>query len=83
MKNISRSTIAALCILAALPFGPLACQNDAQTGALIGSAVGAAAGAGIDHKKRGRGALIGAGVGAGAGYIIGNESDKSKNSNRY
>lgn len=52
------------------------CDNDAGTGALIGAAIGAGVGqaAGGDTKST----AIGAGVGAGAGYIIGNQSDKSK-----
>jgi len=59
------------------------CETDAQTGALLGSVIGAAAGAGIDHNNRGEGALIGAGVGAAGGYMIGNESDKKKQRDRY
>lgn len=55
------------------------CQNDAQTGALIGAGVGALAGQAIGGDTGGT--LIGAGVGGGLGYIIGNESDKSKNQN--
>ena len=52
------------------------CQNDAQTGAAIGTAAGAGIGqaAGGDTEST----LIGAGIGGVAGYIIGNESDKNK-----
>ncbi|MAG17464.1 MAG: hypothetical protein CMJ21_05280 [Phycisphaerae bacterium] len=73
---------AVLSITAILSVGFVAgCESDAGTGALIGAGVGAAVGAAIDHKKRGRGAAIGGAVGAGAGFIIGNESDKKKQSN--
>jgi hypothetical protein len=52
------------------------CQNDAQTGALIGGLAGAGVGqlAGGDTEAT----LIGAAIGAGSGYFIGNESDKKK-----
>ena len=52
------------------------CQNDAQTGALIGGLAGAGVGqlAGGNTEST----LIGAAVGTGAGYFIGNESDKKK-----
>jgi uncharacterized protein YcfJ len=52
------------------------CQNDAQTGALIGGLTGAGVGqlAGGNTEST----LIGAAVGTGAGYFIGNESDKKK-----
>jgi len=58
------------------------CENNAQTGALIGSLGGAGIGAlaGGSHHS-GEGALIGAAVGAGGGYIVGNEMDK-KQTNR-
>ena len=52
------------------------CQNDAQTGALIGTGIGAIAGQAIGGDTEST--LIGAGVGAVGGYIIGNESDKKK-----
>lgn len=52
------------------------CENDAQTGALIGTGAGAGIGQAIGHNTEST--LIGAGVGAGAGYMIGNESDKKK-----
>ena len=66
-------------LAAALGFGccfMAGCENDAKTGALIGTAIGVAAGQvlGGDTKST----LIGAGIGAGAGYIIGNEQDKKK-----
>ncbi|MBI1368995.1 MAG: hypothetical protein GC162_10120 [Planctomycetes bacterium] len=56
------------------------CDNDAKTGALVGSAAGAGIGAIVGHQSghTAEGALIGAGAGAGGGYIIGNESDKAK-----
>ncbi len=53
-----------------------ACQNDAQTGALIGVGIGALAGQAIGGDTAGT--LIGAAAGGGLGYIIGNESDKAK-----
>lgn len=52
------------------------CENDAQTGALVGTGVGALAGQAIGRDTEGT--LIGAAVGGGAGYIIGNEQDKKK-----
>lgn len=52
------------------------CENDAQTGALIGAGVGAVAGQAIGGDTQST--LIGAGAGAAGGYIIGNESDKKK-----
>jgi hypothetical protein len=50
------------------------CQNEAQTGAAMGTAAGAGIGqmAGGDTEST----LIGAAIGGGIGYIIGNESDK-------
>jgi uncharacterized protein YcfJ len=56
------------------------CENDAQTGALMGTALGAGAGAIIGHQSGngGAGALIGGAVGGGGGYLVGNESDKKK-----
>lgn len=52
------------------------CQNDAQTGALIGSLAGAGVGqlAGGDTEAT----LIGAAIGAGGGYFLGNERDKAR-----
>jgi len=52
------------------------CENDAKTGALIGTAVGAGVGQAIGGDTKST--LIGAGVGAAGGYIIGNEQDKKK-----
>lgn len=52
------------------------CQNDAQTGALIGTAIGAGVGQAIGGDTEAT--LIGAGVGAAGGYLIGNEQDKKK-----
>jgi len=56
------------------------CQNNAKTGALIGSGLGAATGAVIGNQsgETGAGAAIGTAVGAGTGYIVGNEMDKSE-----
>jgi hypothetical protein len=50
------------------------CQNEAQTGAAMGTVAGAGVGqmAGGDTEST----LIGAAVGGGIGYIMGNESDK-------
>jgi hypothetical protein len=52
------------------------CQNEAQTGAAMGTVAGAGVGqmAGGDTEST----LIGAAVGGGIGYIMGNESDKQK-----
>jgi outer membrane lipoprotein SlyB len=52
------------------------CENDAQTGALIGAGVGALAGQAIGGDTQST--VIGAGAGAAGGYIIGNEQDKKK-----
>jgi len=52
------------------------CENDAQTGALVGTGIGALAGQAIGRDTEGT--LIGAAVGGGAGYVIGNERDKKK-----
>lgn len=55
------------------------CENQAQSGALVGGLGGAGIGAlaGGRHHA-GEGALIGGAVGAGAGYAVGNEADKSR-----
>lgn len=55
------------------------CQNDAMTGAGVGTLAGAGIGqlAGGDTEST----LIGAAIGAGAGYIIGNESERKKTDN--
>ena len=52
------------------------CQNNAQTGALIGSVAGA--GIGQLAGRSTEATLIGAAIGGGGGYLIGNESDKKK-----
>jgi uncharacterized protein YcfJ len=57
------------------------CQNNAQTGALVGGAAGAGLGGLIgsfSHARAGEGALIGGAVGALGGYIVGNEADKNQ-----
>ena len=72
-KIITISLVLAICLSTLIIIG---CQNDAQTGALIGAGVGALAGQAIGGDTEGT--LIGAGVGAAGGYIIGNEQDKKK-----
>lgn len=52
------------------------CENQAQSGALIGTAAGAGIGQAVGRNTAGT--LIGAAVGGGAGYIAGNEADKKK-----
>jgi hypothetical protein len=52
------------------------CENDAMTGAAVGTAAGAGIGQ-LAGRNTGS-TLIGAAVGGGAGYLIGNESDKKK-----
>ena len=52
------------------------CQNDAQTGALVGSLAGA--GIGQLAGRNTEGTLIGAAAGGGLGYILGNERDKQR-----
>ena len=56
--------------------GAPGCQNDAQTGALIGAGVGLLAGQAIGGDTEST--VIGAAAGAGLGYVIGNEADKAK-----
>lgn len=56
------------------------CENDAQTGGLIGAGIGALAGQAIGNDTEGT--LIGTAIGAGVGYVIGNESDKKKERER-
>ena len=65
-----------LCIGIALPVVTGGCENDKQTGALIGGAAGAGIGQAVGRNTEGT--LIGAAVGAGAGYLIGAQSDKKK-----
>jgi len=54
----------------------IGCENDAMTGAAVGSLAGAGIGqlAGRDTEAT----LVGAAVGGGIGYIVGNESDKKE-----
>ncbi len=72
-KLITMLTVIALGLGLTLIAG---CQNDAQTGAVVGTAAGAGIGqaAGGDTEST----LIGAGVGGVIGYVVGNESDKQK-----
>lgn len=65
-----------LCIMMFSVLFCAGCENDAQTGALLGSAIGAGVGnlAGGDTEST----LIGAGVGGAVGYGIGNEQDKRR-----
>ena len=66
-----------LVLFACMVFAFIAgCENEAQSGALIGAGLGTAIGAiaGGDSQDM----LIGAGVGTAAGYFLGNESDKKK-----
>ena len=74
--NTDKSLIKLSCILVAVAIIAGGCQNDARTGALIGSL----AGAGVGQLASGNteATLLGAAVGGGAGYMIGNESDKNK-----
>lgn len=82
MKRNSAMTASLLALGLLLSTAPMGgCQNDSNTGLLIGSAAGAGLGAIIGRNTGGHtatGALIGAGVGAGTGYIVGNESDKAR-----
>jgi hypothetical protein len=52
------------------------CENDAQTGALIGAGAGAGVGQAIGHNTTST--LLGATMGGAVGYGIGNEQDKKK-----
>ena len=73
-------TVSLLAIVGVSGLFVTGCENDAQTGALIGSLGGAGIGAIVGNQSghTGEGALIGAAVGGGGGYIVGNESDKKK-----
>lgn len=62
-----------MCFALAMPMSMTSCQNDTQTGALIGGLGGAAIG-GATHGKKG--ALIGGAAGAAGGALIGNHSDR-------
>jgi uncharacterized protein YcfJ len=70
MKSLILVTVTASFIFAA------GCQNDAQTGALVGSLAGAGIGQAIGRNTEGT--LIGAAAGGGLGYILGNERDKQR-----
>lgn len=73
----------AILTIAALPFFGMGCENDAQTGSLVGAGGGAALGAALSHGDRGKGAVVGGLIGALSGYIIGNEQDKKKHKQNY
>lgn len=69
-----------------LSAGILGCENNTQTGALVGALGGAAIGGGIgsmSHGRAGEGALIGAAVGAVGGAVVGNQMDKSEARETY
>jgi hypothetical protein len=70
MRTLALSTLAVGALFA------VGCQNDAQSGGLLGAGIGALAGQALGGDTEAT--LIGAGVGAGAGYVVGNESDKAK-----
>ena len=74
----SRLTVAACLFVGALvPLGAgVGCQNDKQTGALLGAGVGALIGqaAGGDSGAT----LLGAGIGAGVGYVAGDVVEDQK-----
>ena len=74
----SRLTVAACLFVGALvPLGAgVGCQNDKQTGALLGAGVGALIGqaAGGDTGAT----LLGAGIGAGVGYVAGDVVEDQK-----
>jgi len=74
--NIKLATVLAAVILGPVLMFSAGCENDAQTGALLGTAIGAGAGQAIGRDTKST--LIGAGVGAAGGYIVGNERDKKK-----
>lgn len=66
-------------VIVALSLGSMfiiGCQNDAQTGTVVGALAGATIGqlAGGDTEAT----LIGGAVGGTAGYLLGNEGDKEK-----
>jgi|SRR3989339_1323150 len=73
LKNRIIIMVVAEVFIAAMLAG---CQNDAQTGALIGSVAGA--GIGQLAGRSTEATLIGAAIGGGGGYLIGNERDKKK-----
>jgi hypothetical protein len=79
IKMLRKMVVTLLLAVVSLGFAFVAgCENNAQTGAVVGGLGGAGAGALIGgHHHGGEGALIGAAVGAGGGYIVGNEADKS------
>ena len=68
---MSIAAIVAMC--GTMSLTSTSCQNDTQTGALIGGLGGAAVG-GATHGKKG--ALIGGAAGAAGGALIGNHSDR-------
>ncbi|NQT01245.1 MAG: glycine zipper 2TM domain-containing protein [Planctomycetes bacterium] len=73
-KKLTTILAAAVLSLGSLFF--VGCESDAQ----VGTAIGTLAGAGIGQLAGGdsEATLIGAAVGGAAGYMLGNESDKTK-----
>ncbi|MEM7229669.1 MAG: glycine zipper domain-containing protein [Planctomycetota bacterium] len=71
-----RRSILAACALVSVALIGTGCENDAQSGSLLGAGIGALAGQAIGGDTEAT--LIGAGAGAGLGYVFGNESDKKK-----
>ena len=79
--NRITSRLAKLTLAGGIAAGAVGCENDAQTGTLVGGVGGAGIGAAIgsvSHSRAGAGALIGGAAGAIGGYIIGNEMDKKR-----
>ena len=76
MKTMLMGVLCVMCLAGILVL--VGCENQAQTGALVGGGLGAGGGAIIDHRHPAQGAVIGGVVGGLAGYIIGNEQDKAR-----
>jgi hypothetical protein len=78
---MTKYVVTSMALVAAILIGIFSggCENEAQSGALVGGASGAGIGAlAGGHHNAGEGALIGAAVGTGAGYIVGNEAQKNR-----